>query len=116
MKAHEELVMNLAKPGQQIVEDIDAAKAHLLHMASGVCGESGEVMEQIKKHAIYGKALDPVHIVEELGDLLFYAQGIALACGSSLEECMLKNIEKLNKRYASGSYSDKQALERADKK
>lgn len=113
---HAIMVDNLAKPGDQIILSLDPDMAHLLHMAVGVCGEAGELIDAIKKTAIYGKPLDMANVVEELGDLEFYIQGIRSKLNITREQTLFANINKLGKRYHTGSYSDSHAQERADKK
>lgn len=112
-----EMVAALAKPGHEIAADMmfDHSKAHLLHMAVGVSGESGELLDAIKKHTIYGKPLDRANVIEEIGDIEFYLQGLRAALNITREETIAGNIEKLGKRYSSGTYSDQQAQARADK-
>lgn len=113
--AHAELVVNLAKPGDEIRGELSDSTAHLLHMAVGVSGEAGELLDAVKKHCIYGKPLDVENVIEELGDLYFYMQGILNELDVNREQCIQANISKLNKRYPSGSYSNDQAKDRADK-
>ena len=115
VKEFDRMVIALAKNGQAIINDLDPAKANLLHMAVGVSGEAGELLDAIKKHAIYGKQLDRENIKEEAGDILFYLNNILLNVGFTLEEIIEHNISKLSKRYAKGQYSNEQAQERADK-
>ena len=112
---HPQLVANLAKPGEHIISALTPEKAHLLHMAVGVSGEAGELLDAVKKSVIYNKPLDMTNVVEELGDLEFYLEGIRAALGITREQCLEANIDKLGKRYSSGSYSDAQAQDRADK-
>lgn len=114
MLSHQELVTNLVKPGEQIAREITPLQAHLLHMVLGLSGESGELLDAVKKHVIYRKELDVANIIEEIGDLQFYIEGLCQAIGHSPGFCMAANIDKLQKRYANG-YSDKAAQERADK-
>lgn len=79
----------------------------LLHAALGICSESGEFSDSLKKSLFYGRQLDVVNAKEELGDLLWY---IALAIdelGSSFEEIMELNINKLKKRYPEQFSEDK---------
>lgn len=111
------MVRALAKPAIDIIELHRAvpAMAHLSHMALGVSGEAGELVDAIKKHSIYGKPIDRENVVEELGDLEFYMEGIRDTLGITRDETIAHNQAKLAKRYASGGYSDKQAQERADK-
>lgn len=112
---YSDFVGSLVKPGSAIVKELDASKANLWHLATGASGEAGELLDAIKKHAIYNKALDLHNVVEELGDLEFYMEGIRQAIGVSRGEVLAQNVEKLSRRYHSGSYSDKHAQERADK-
>ena len=112
---HPELVKALAKPADQIIAELTPANAHLLHMAVGISGEAGELIDAVKKAAIYNKELDLENIKEELGDLEFYLEGLRAALGFSREEILAGNIAKLSKRYSSLSYSNTHAIERADK-
>lgn len=112
---HAEMVSRLAKPGAEIVKELTPTAAHLWHMATGVAGEAGELLDAIKKHAIYGKALDFANVEEELGDLEFYMSGIRQALNLSRAKILEANIEKLQTRYGK-SYTNKAAIERADKK
>lgn len=112
---HPQLVAALAKPGADIVATLDAGKAHALHMAVGIAGESGELLDAIKKHVVYNKPLDRANVVEELGDLEFYMEGLRQGLGITRVEVLNHNLAKLNKRYAAGTYSDQAAQQRADK-
>lgn len=112
---HSDVVRHLAKPGKLIAEQMTGENAHLLHMAVGVCGESGELMDAIKKAAIYQKPLDRENVIEELGDLEFFMEGLRQGLGITREETIEHNINKLGKRYVDTVYSDDQAQARADK-
>src|SRR5215216_502430 len=112
---HSELVNTLAKPGADIVSSLTAENAHLLHMAVGISGEAGELIDAVKKAAIYNKQIDRENIIEELGDIEFYMEGLRQGLGITREETIESNISKLSKRYGSGKYSDQQAKDRADK-
>lgn len=112
---HNEMVAALAKPGTDIVATLSPESAHLLHMAVGVSGEAGELLDAVKKSAIYNKPLDVANVIEELGDLEFYMEGLRQGLGIMREQTIEANIAKLGVRYSSGTYSDKQAQDRADK-
>lgn len=114
MKEHKKLVFELAKPGQDIVDELTPMQAFALHMAIGVSGEAGELLDAIKKFAIYQKPLDLENVVEELGDIEFYLQGIRQAFCIDREDVLQANIEKLRKRYGQ-TYSNAAAIARADK-
>lgn len=87
----------------------------LVHMALGIAGEAGEVVDVVKKTFMYGKALDKEHVKEELGDMLWYMSNLLHEVGSSFEEVMQMNVDKLAKRYPNG-FTKKDAIERKDKK
>lgn len=113
--SHKVLASALAKPGADIVASLTPESAHALHMAVGVAGEAGELLDAVKKFAIYVKPIDRENVVEELGDLEFYMEGLRSGLGITREETLLHNLAKLNKRYSAGKYSNQQAHERADK-
>ena len=73
----------------------------------GLCGESGEVADHIKKAFYQGHELDREHIVEEVGDCLWYCCLILTALGRDLEACMQGNIDKLKRRYPEGFDSER---------
>lgn len=110
-----DMVAALAKDGQQIADEMTAEEAHLLHMAVGIAGEAGELLDAIKKHVIYKQPLDIANVIEELGDLKFYMQGIMNKLDLSDKLIEDANILKLSERYKGLQYSDQAAKERADK-
>lgn len=44
----------------------------ILHAQIGMASEGGELADAIKKHVIYGKALDKVNVMEEIADIFWY--------------------------------------------
>ena len=112
---HATMVAKLAKSGADIKDELTAASTHLLHMAVGVSGEAGELLDAIKKHAVYTKPIDRENVIEELGDIEFYMAGLRQGLGITREETLKHNIDKLGKRYKGHNYSNKQAQQRADK-
>lgn len=112
---HQDMVKLLAKPGEAIIESLTPDKAHMLHMAVGVAGEGGELLDAIKKHVIYNKNLDRANVVEELGDLEFYMEGLRERTGITREETLEHNYHKLMKKRYPNGYSDQAAQDRADK-
>jgi NTP pyrophosphatase (non-canonical NTP hydrolase) len=115
MIKHSEMVAALVKPGRVIASEMNGLDAHLMHMAIGISGESGELLDAIKKRVIYQKPLDRENVIEELGDLEFYLEGLRQGLMISREECLDANIAKLSKRYEGLEYSDSAAQSRADK-
>lgn len=112
---HAELVAVLVKPGQAILDSLTPSKCHAWHMASCIPGEAGELFDAVKKWVIYNKDLDRENVVEELGDLEFYMEGLRKDLGITREETLAHNVNKLSKRYESLKYSDQAAQERKDK-
>ena len=110
-----DMVAKLAKPGHAIQDSLSPQKCHLIHMAVGVSGEAGELLDAIKKAVIYNKPIDIENVIEELGDLEFYMEGLRQGLGITREETLATNIRKLGTRYKNLTYSDKQAQDRADK-
>ncbi len=110
-----DMVKTLAKPGTDILASLTPEKCDLWHMATGVSGEAGELSDAVKRAAIYNKELDRENVIEELGDLEFYMEGIRQNLGITREETLDHNIEKLGKRYEGMKYSDQSAQQRADK-
>lgn len=85
----------------------------LINGVMGLCGESGEVIDLVKKHLAQGFPLDREHIVKELGDVMWYIAEIATVMGVTMEEIMEANIEKLRRRYPDG-FSYEKALHRSE--
>ena len=74
----------------------------LINGVMGLCGESGEAIDIVKKWLAQGHALDKEKLAKELGDICWYLAETATALGLSLEDIMVANIEKLRKRYPEG--------------
>jgi NTP pyrophosphatase (non-canonical NTP hydrolase) len=111
---YQQFVNSIVKPGDEIIRQLTPHQAHLLHMAVGVSGEAGELLDAIKKHCVYQKQINMDNVIEEAGDILFYLTGLLNDLNISLEDCIKANIVKLSKRYPNG-YSNAAAIARADK-
>jgi len=85
--------------------------ARLTHGLIGITTEMGESWDAVKKYLIYGKPMDTVNVVEELGDKLWYIALALDAVGATFEEAMQKNIDKLEARYQ-GTFTEDKALNR----
>ena len=107
MVRYDQFVLQLFKAG--------TAQEMIVHAALGVAGEAGELVDGVKKSWIYGKPLDRANIIEELGDLRFYVQALQNILGITESDILQANADKLSKRYRGLRYSDKAAIDRADK-
>ena len=74
----------------------------LVNGVMGLCGESGEAIDIVKKHLAQGHELDKEKIIKELGDVAWYLAEVAYAIDIDLETILKLNIEKLKKRYPEG--------------
>ena len=74
----------------------------LINGVMGLCGESGEAIDIVKKWLAQGHELDKEKLAKELGDICWYLAETATALDLSLEDIMAANIEKLKKRYPDG--------------
>ena len=68
----------------------------------GMAGETGEVVDLIKKVVAHGHELDQQKLIEELGDVLWYIAALCTLMGVPLEEVAFANIAKLKRRYPNG--------------
>lgn len=71
----------------------------LLGFALGLGGETGEVLDDIKKREYHGRDIPIEHTAEELGDVMWYVANIATQLGFSLEDILEYNMHKLQERY-----------------
>lgn len=111
----EDMVAVLAKDGAAIIATLTPEKMHSLHMAVGIVGEAGELLDAVKKQVIYNKEIDLVNVIEELGDLEFYMEGLRAKLGITRQQTIDANIVKLGERYKGFTYTDTAAQVRADK-
>lgn len=77
-------------------------KKALTNGALGLCGESGEVADLVKKHIFHGAPIDREKLVKELGDVRWYFEVICIVLGVTREEVEAQNVLKLRKRYPNG--------------
>lgn len=79
----------------------------------GIAGESGELVDRIKKHLFHGKPVSRNEVLDEVGDVLWYLTTLCRQFDANLEDAMTYNIDKLCKRYPN-KYSDADSLARVD--
>ena len=89
------------------------ARELLLNSALGLCGESGEVADLLKKYHFQGHNLDLDHVAKELGDIAWYLAVGAYSIGYDLEKILQMNVDKLKARYPDGFSTDR-SLHRAE--
>lgn len=79
----------------------------LINGVMGLCGESGEAIDLVKKHLHQGHELDRKKLKKELGDIAWYLAEAATALDADLDDILAGNIEKLRARYPAGFDTEK---------
>ena len=85
----------------------------LINGVMGLCGESGEAIDIVKKHLAQGHELDRAALIKELGDIAWYLAETAYALDVPLEDVLEGNIAKLRKRYPQG-FEAERSIERTE--
>lgn len=85
----------------------------LINSVMGLCGESGEAIDIVKKWFAQGHELDREHLAKELGDIAWYLAEACTALDIKLEDVLVANIEKLKSRYPEG-FSSKKSVGRIE--
>lgn len=86
----------------------------LVWNAMGLAGETGELVDHIKKGVFHEHGIDRDYLAKELGDVLWYVAALCTKLGLSLEDVMTQNIAKLKARYPDG-FSCEDSRNRRDK-
>ena len=77
-------------------------KEVLINSVMGLCGESGEAIDIVKKWLMQGHELDREHLIRELGDVAWYLAEAATALDVPLEAVFQGNLDKLRQRFPNG--------------
>jgi NTP pyrophosphatase (non-canonical NTP hydrolase) len=80
----------------------------LLTSAYGLSAEAGEFTEVVKKILWQNKPYteeNVFHLKRELGDVQFYLQMACTALGTTIDEVLQMNFEKLSARYPEGTFT-----------
>ena len=85
----------------------------LINAVMGLCGESGECIDIVKKWLAQGHDLDREKLAKELGDVAWYLAEAATALELPLEQILEANIEKLKRRFPEG-FSVEASINRTD--
>lgn len=108
-KSYQELAMRTAKL------DTHNNANNMLNACLGLCGESGEVADLIKKHLFQEHPLKKEKIIEEIGDVMWYIALMAKTLGTTLDIIAQKNIEKLEKRFPKNIFDKSDSINNRDK-
>lgn len=83
----------------------------LINSVMGLCGESGEAIDLVKKWLAQGHSLDRERLAKELGDIAWYLAEAATALDVPLEDIFQGNLDKLRARYPDG-FASVRSIER----
>lgn len=86
----------------------------LINSVMGLCGESGEAIDIVKKWLMQGHELDKEHLIKELGDVAWYLAEAATALDVPLEAIFQSNLDKLEKRFPDGFDSNNSIYRRKE--
>ena len=76
----------------------------LINCCFGLVGETGEVVDLVKKHLYQGHTMEGIQprVKKELGDVMWYVCMTANLCGLQMNEVLEENMSKLRARYPEG--------------
>ena len=94
----------------------DGRKDMVLNGVLGLAGESGECCDIVKKNRFQGHELNKEHLIEELGDVMWYIAETASGLGVTLEEVAQYNLDKLHKRYHGNHFNKEDSIHRNEDK
>lgn len=100
---------------EEVLRTASAAVDPLSLGAMGLAGETGEVVDLIKKHVHHKVPLDREKLINELGDVRWYFELLCHCAGVDMQEIEERNILKLRKRYPEG-FSTQASIDRKDVK
>lgn len=74
-------------------------RERIIQAAFGLTGETGEVIDNLKKVLYHSHDFDRDALIKETGDCLWYLAELCSAWGITLDEVAQANVAKLRARY-----------------
>ena len=102
-KHFHEFVESLRNNTESIRNNLTDQKIELWHSATGIAGESGELLDIVKKIVAYDKPLDKDKLLDEAGDVIHYVAQLLNVLGLTIDDAIDNNKTKLKKRYPNGN-------------
>lgn len=96
----------------QRTSDTKVGSAKIENGILGLCGESGECADILKKYLYQGHKFEREKMIEEAGDVAWYLAELATGLGVTLEDIFRQNIDKLRRRYPEG-FAPERSINRA---
>ena len=110
--------MDIIEYQARVLRTIDrrlTKKDLLSNLCMGLAGESGEVVDYIKKCMYHGHKIEMDKVVEELSDVMWYLTNIATLFKIPMDNILVANIKKLEERYPEG-FSEEKSINRKEYK
>lgn len=85
----------------------------IINATMGLAGETGELVDLIKKAIFHGHQIDVAKVEKELGDVIWYCAVLAHEYGLRLGTVADTNVRKLAKRYPEG-FSEEASRNRSE--
>lgn len=76
-------------------------------LCMGLSGETGELIDLLKKSLYHKHDFQTDKAIKEIGDIMWYLISLCNVLNLSIEDIMDKNIDKLEDRYPDGFSYDK---------
>lgn len=92
-------IQSYQKLAARTLPKLSSEQEDIQHMLFGMMTELGELVDTYKKHYAYGKELDLVNVMEEMGDIMWYWAGMCTITGINTRNTLEVNINKLIARY-----------------
>lgn len=92
-------IQSYQKLAARTLPKLSSEQEDIQHMLFGMMTELGELVDTYKKHYAYGKELDLVNVMEEMGDIMWYWAGMCTITGINTSGTLQVNIDKLIARY-----------------
>ena len=94
---------------------IGNADEKLCMLCMGLAGESGEIIDYLKKMLFHKHPFDKEKLIKEMGDMMWYFVGLLDFFKIDIEDVFNKNIKKLQQRYPNG-WNAEDSFKRRDEK
>lgn len=108
---YQQAALRTESPARPLRGDFATNTDRMLHAAIGLCTETGELQDAMKRGLYYGKQIDKTNVAEEFQDCLWYIAIGLDALGIKMSDAMDRNIEKLRVRFPD-KFTEGQALNR----
>lgn len=105
IQEYSHLALRTATPSVDYMQDI-------MHAAFGIGGESGEILDHIKKVVWNGRFIDKTHMIAEIGDTLWYINLMIASLDTTWDHVLSVNIAKLEARYPELKFDAARSLNR----